>query len=97
MKTRTIIIIVACVLAIAVLACGSTSSGIEVRESSGGNENSTNGVDINQSAPEPTATKKPGTARSNPAPVGSEVVADDMAFSISGSVRPADDIVSAGK
>lgn len=41
-------------------------------------------------------TKKPGTARSNPAPVGSEVVADDMSFVILGSTRPADDIIKAG-
>lgn len=41
-------------------------------------------------------TKKPGTARSNPAPVGSEVVADDMSFVILGATRPADDLIKAG-
>lgn len=39
---------------------------------------------------------KAGTARSNPAPVGSSVVADKMAFTVLGVVRPADEIVKAG-
>ena len=37
-----------------------------------------------------------GSARSNPAPIGSEVVADDIAFTITGTIRPANDIVVAG-
>lgn len=49
---------------------------------------------IEEIAVEPT--KKPGTARSNPAPVGSEVLADDMSFVILGSTRPADGIIKAG-
>lgn len=37
-----------------------------------------------------------GSARSNPAPIGSEVVADNMAFTITGTIRPANDKVTAG-
>jgi hypothetical protein len=38
-----------------------------------------------------TVTEQPalGTARSNPAPAGSEIIADGMAFTLTGSVRPA--------
>jgi len=98
-KNKTILLIIALVLTLAVLACGSSGNDIEVRESSEDNENSAqvnNDAESEESAPEPTATKKSGTARSNPAPAGSEVVADDMAFVISGSTRPADEIVTAG-
>ena len=45
---------------------------------------------------EATATSPVGTARSNPAPAGSEVVADDMAFVVTGSTRPATDVIMAG-
>ena len=44
----------------------------------------------------PTAKVPPGTSQSNPAPVGSEIIADNMKFVITGSVRPADGIVSSG-
>jgi hypothetical protein len=45
---------------------------------------------------QPTKTTQVGTVRSNPAPVGSEVVVDDMSFLILSTIRPADDIVKAG-
>ena len=44
----------------------------------------------------PTSTMPPGTSQSNPARVGSDIYADNMIFVISGSVRPADGIVSSG-
>jgi len=43
-----------------------------------------------------TATPELGAARSNPAPPGSEVVADDMRFVVTGITRPATSIVMAG-
>ncbi|MEN6480963.1 MAG: DUF4352 domain-containing protein, partial [Anaerolineaceae bacterium] len=45
---------------------------------------------------ESTSTTQVGTVRSNPAPVGSEVIVDDMAFLILNTIRPANDIVKAG-
>jgi hypothetical protein len=42
------------------------------------------------SAPQASATSQLGTARSNPAPVGSEIHSDSMAFTVTGMVRPAD-------
>lgn len=69
------------------LACGS-ESGIEVNPPSADQPE----VVI----AEPSATSGVGTVRSNPAPVGSEVLADDMAFVVTGSTRPATDIIMAG-
>ena len=53
-------------------------------------------------APLPTSTEKPteeaplGTRRDNPAPVGSEVLSDDMKFLVLSVIRPADDVVKKG-
>jgi hypothetical protein len=44
----------------------------------------------------PIATVHPGTSQSNPVPVGSVVIVDNMKFVITGAVRPADGIVSSG-
>jgi hypothetical protein len=50
-----------------------------------------------QEAEEPSDSSAPvGTARSNPAPVGSVITADDMEFEILSYVRPATDIVMGG-
>jgi len=49
-------------------------------------------------APTITPTKEAplGTRRDNPAPVGSEILTDNMSFMVIGVIRPADDIVKAG-
>jgi len=44
----------------------------------------------------PTVSTPPGTSQSNPIPVGSDVIADNMRFAITGAIRPADGIVSSG-
>jgi len=44
----------------------------------------------------PTSTGPPGTSDSNPAPFGSNINVDNMRFVITGTVRPADGIVSSG-
>jgi len=74
------------VISLVMLACG-TSNDIQVNSP---------GSDSNDSAPKTTSTSQAGSARSNPAPVGSEVVVDDMAFKVLTTIRPADDLVSAG-
>ena len=53
---------------------------------------------VEDSAPlsEDTEEKEVGTARSNPAPVGSEVIADDMAFIVTGAIRPATNFIMDG-
>ncbi|MCW5876145.1 MAG: hypothetical protein KIS85_04600 [Anaerolineales bacterium] len=79
------------ILVLASLACGSGSS-VQVNQPESG-----------ASAPEqaqaqqvePTAAPL-GTTRSNPAPAGSEIVTDNMAFKVIGTVRPATDIVMSG-
>ncbi len=65
------------VITAAILACGS-SSDVQINTPSG-NNNQQN----------PTSTSQAGTTRSNPAPVGSEVVGDNMAFQILNIIRPA--------
>jgi len=79
---RKLFIIISLLFVVAVtLACGS-SSGVKVNTPSAGNAAST----------EAPVAAQPGTTRSNPAPAGSEVVVDDMAFQVMGIVRPADSI-----
>lgn len=80
LKLTTFIIVIIAVS----LACGSESS-IEVNPSS---------VEEPEAViDEPTATSAVGTVRSNPAPIGSEIVTEDMAFVVLGSIRPANDII----
>jgi hypothetical protein len=83
------VVITLLVLIIVSLACGSSSDGVSVEEPSGSDEEIV-------SEPEEKATKEVGTARSNPAPVGSAITADDMKFEILGSTRPADEIIMSG-
>jgi len=88
------------VLALAVIACGTQSDVIVNPPDSGEMEEE---AIENQEEIEPhleeyavitaTATKEVGTARSNPAPVGSEVIADDMSFVILSAVRPATELI----
>jgi hypothetical protein len=98
MKNAKPLILALIVLILATLACGS-SDEVTVNEPE---EEVAEGEVIEEEEVEeveevePTATKKVGTARSNPAPVGSEVIADDMVFVILGATRPADDIIMAG-
>lgn len=97
------------VLTLTILACGSNSNIVvkppedDTNESNVGNEGDDpeEGGDVQEMAgggeeTEAEATKAVGTARSNPAPVGSEVIADQMAFKVLGATRPADDIVHSG-
>jgi len=86
MKNKIQLVVAVFVLALVVLACGSTSS-VQVN---------TQASNSNKDQPVAAATAQPGTARSNPAPAGSEVVMDDMAFQIVSIVRPADSIVASG-
>ena len=44
----------------------------------------------------PTEEVPVGTRRDNPAPAGSEILADDMIFKVLSTIRPADDIVMEG-
>lgn len=102
MKSIKYFLVVLVFLAIAALACGSTN-GVQVNtpvNTPGETSPDTPAEDPVQenvqTEPEPTATKPIGTARSNPAPVGSEIVADNMAFQILSAVRPANDIIKQG-
>ena len=72
------------------LACGSSTPQVNLPS-----EGATQPVVA--PADTPTEIPKPlGSARSNPAPVGAEVVIDDMAIKITEIVAPANDIVAAG-
>lgn len=87
MKSKVYVFLVILVLLLASIACGSSDSDVVV-----------NAPD-EEEAPlqqEPTDLPEVGTSRSNPAPEGSEVVTDDMAFKILSVIRPADDIIEAG-
>lgn len=85
-NTRLLLVLV--VLGVLALACGGSSTP-EV-----------NAQDSQSGSSQPTAaaatTAPLGSARSNPAPAGSEVVIDGMAFVVTGSTRPATDIIMAG-
>lgn len=96
-------------LALSILACSSNSNSPEVRTPAGGNSASAEEIADTEIAeqpeneiveateiPQPTATKELGTSRSNPAPAGSEIIADDMAFVVQELIRPADTIIRTG-
>lgn len=87
MKSKFYVGLAIFVLVLSTLACGTSDEGVEVNP---GGAESESVESAETSAPEV------GTARSNPAPAGSQVVADDMAFEVTGFTRPADEIVSAG-
>ena len=89
MKFKKEVIFALMVLIIVSLACGSSSNGVSVEESS-----ASEGEVVSE--PEEEPTKEVGTARSNPAPVGSAITADNMKFQIIGSTRPANDIIMSG-
>lgn len=81
------------------LACGSSSSESPVVKTPVNTMVSS--ITESTSTPEPiiptpTEEKVLGLSRSNPAPVGSEIIADDMSLVILEVVRPADSIVAKG-
>jgi hypothetical protein len=89
---------------LAILACGSTTPQVntptvpppEGQPTEAGAPPAVS-QEVATAAPAATATTKPlGSARSNPAPVGSEVVMDDMAISVTEVISPADDLVAKG-
>ena len=109
MKNSKPFFIALLVLIFVSLACGSTSdvsvespsnnegvSPQEVEEEVSGEKQDVETVEEEVVVPEEEETKEIGTARSNPAPVGSVITADDMSFEILGSTRPADDIIMSG-
>jgi len=90
-------LIVLLVLILVSLACGSSSDGVTVDAPSGseGEGVAESGEEV-IGEPEEEATKEIGTSRSNPAPMGSVITADNMKFEILGLTRPADDIIMGG-
>ena len=96
-------ILITIVLALAMIACGSSSDveviepGEEVAEES--IEDSEENVEIEKETAPTEAegeAKEVGTSRSNPVPIGSTVVIDDMSFVVVGLIRPADEIIMEG-
>ena len=108
MKNAKIFVAVFAMIAVT-LACGSTGVQVNAPEdlsqedlvetamaeiiARGDSEDDPNEASEPTAAPAPTATKQVGTARSNPAPIGSEVVVDEMAFLVLGFTRSATSIV----
>jgi len=84
------------------LACGSSPSSPVVNSPTNisENESTTSEPEViatTEIKPTNTVEQEPiGTSRSNPAPVGSEISSDDMLFSVTEIIRPADEIVSNG-
>lgn len=101
-----------CVLLIVAIACTGSTPAVRTSASSGQENpsnnnvpsNTDNNIPSNTKAPPPTKeviiptdTLKPlGSARSNPAPVGSEIDVDNMTIKIQGVVDPADKIIKEG-
>lgn len=95
MNRKSVYIVLAVLaLVVATWACGSTP---EVRMPEATlKPGETRSVTMSESlAPTPT-TAPLGSARSNPAPVGTEVIIDDVTMKIIEVTRPVDDIVAAG-
>ena len=87
------LLIPAFVLALIIQACSSMNVGVSTLtdpSSSGAVQPTLTMVNS------PPSTMPPGTSPSNPAQVGSDDLADNMKFVITGTVRPADGIVSSG-
>lgn len=104
MKSHTAVILAIAAIVLATLACGRSSNSdpqvvdpVAATDSALDVQNDTpTAVQSTTPTAVPTKTPKLGTTRSNPAPVGSEVTADDMTFVITGTTRPADEIVKSG-
>ena len=90
MKISKQLLIVIMVMILAILAC-SSESDVSVRPVEDTQQQE-------EAAEEEAVPEAPpvGTARSNPAPVGTEVSTDNMAFVIMGAERPGYDYVKAG-
>ena len=90
MKTKALSLVAFLALLISILACG--TNGVVVSTPTA-RQRGAPGVP-------PVASTEPAaemvTSRSNPAPVGSTVLADDMQFVVTGIVRPADALVNKG-
>ncbi len=98
-RSSFFVLVAVLVLTSTVLACGSSVQvNTPTSESaSGGGETSGGASAPTEAMEQPTATAKAlGSARSAPAPVGSEVVVDEMAISVQDVVNPADDIIAKG-
>jgi hypothetical protein len=82
------------------IACGGSTPEVNPPQASQPAQSSPQTTqDTNQATPlpPPTETPKPiGSARSNPAPFGYEVTMDDMTFTVTEFIRPADDIALKG-
>jgi len=107
MKAKFLWILSVIVLVLAMLACGSEGPSVNppseekvevIEDQPTAEEVATEDVPTEEkpTEEEPTEEKAVGSARSNPAPVGSEVVADNMGFKVLSIIRPADDIVMQG-
>jgi len=88
MKNNKVFYAILLILFLSTMACGSTEVQV--------NSPSDQGQPTIAKEIQVTSTSVLGTARSNPAPAGSEIVVDDMAFVIVGATRPATDKVMAG-
>ena len=86
MIKRSLFVILCIILLFFIIACGG-SSDVKVNSPDS---------NPNEAIQESPTTVPIGTSRDNPAPVGSEVLSDDMKFIVLGSTRPADSIVSSG-
>ncbi len=87
MKSKVYVFLAILGLILTSIACGSSENSVVVNQSS---------EEEAPSQQEPTDLPDVGTTRSNPAPVGSEVIVDDLALKIISITRPADDIIKAG-
>lgn len=79
------------IIVLVIMACGSS---VQVNTPAPNSQSTEQSVTVDQATP--TQESQIGTKRSNPAPAGSEVLADDMAFEILSTIRPANKIVSKG-
>jgi len=89
------IVLVVLALIVATWACGESTPEVRVPEATPKPGETQSATATERLASTPT-TAPPGSARSNPAPVGAEVTIDDMTMKIIEVTRPADDIVAAG-
>jgi hypothetical protein len=90
-------------IAVALIACASSTPQVNTPTPVGAEPSSGAGTPPSQVSAQPegqpsaTETPKPlGSARSNPAPVGSEVVVDYMATTVTEVISPADNTVRSG-
>jgi hypothetical protein len=104
-KNRISIFIAIFVMVIAILACGQSTPEVKPPQNNPTSQStvsslvqpSSDNIELATSSPSPISTLKPvGSARSNPAPFGYEVTTEQMTFTVTELLRPADSIVSQG-